>query len=75
MLSSDATSLPEVVGDAALQVDPFDEHAIAEGIARILTDTQLRDDLVARGVPRAATFTAERTGAAAMTAFRAALAS
>ena len=39
VLSSDVTSLPEVVGDAALQVDPFDEHAIAEGIARILTDT------------------------------------
>ena len=74
VLTSNATSLPEVVGDAALQVDPFDEHAIAEGITRILTDDRLREELVARGGPRAATVTAARTGQAAMTAFRTALA-
>ena len=73
VITSNATSLPEVVGDAAVMVDPFDEHAIAEGITRILTDTALRDDLVAKGVPRAAAFTPERTGRAAMHAFRAAL--
>jgi glycosyltransferase involved in cell wall biosynthesis len=73
VITSNATSLPEVVGDAAVMVDPFDEHAIAEGITRILTDTELRDDLVTKGVPRAAAFTPERTGRAAMHAFRAAL--
>lgn len=73
VITSDTTSLPEVVGDAALMVDPFDEHAMADGITRILTDTGLRDELITLGRPQAAKFTAERTGAAAMRAFHAAL--
>ncbi len=73
VLCSNVTSLPEVVGDAAVQVDPFDEHEIAEGIAHILTNEALQAELVSRGLPRAASYTAERTGQAAIRAFRAAL--
>ena len=59
------TSLPEVVGDAGLTVDPFDVDAIAAGIKRLLYDSDLRRDLSLKGQQRAAEFdwreTARRT--------------
>ncbi len=59
------TSLPEVVGDAALAVDPFDVNAIAGAIEQILNKPALRDELRVRGLERAKMFdwheTARRT--------------
>jgi glycosyltransferase involved in cell wall biosynthesis len=59
------TSLPEVVGDAALQVDPFDVDAIAAAIKRLLNDGPLRNELSRKGMERASAFswreTARRT--------------
>lgn len=59
------TSLPEVVGDAALAVDPFDVNAIAAAIEQILYKPALRDKLRVRGLERAKMFdwqeTARRT--------------
>lgn len=56
VVSSNTTSLPEVVGDAGLQVDPRDAGQIAQAVVRILTDTGLRDGLRKRGLARAADF-------------------
>ena len=56
VVASNATALPEVYGDAALGVDPFDSDALADAIARIRSDTALRDSLVERGLRRAAAF-------------------
>jgi glycosyltransferase involved in cell wall biosynthesis len=50
-------SLPEVAGDAALIVDPYDVDAIARAIAQLIDDPSLRRDLVARGRSRAAEYT------------------
>ena len=65
VVSSLATSLPEVVGDAAIAVDPLDVDSIANGIDRIVGDEQLRRQLRARGFAQAARFswddTAQRT--------------
>lgn len=59
------TSLPEVVGDAALAVDPFDVDAIAKAIKLLMDDSQLRAELSVKGQKRAAAFdwreTARRT--------------
>ena len=60
LASSDATSLPEVAGDAALLFDAHDGDALADAVRRLLTDAELADDLVARGRARAAHFTWER---------------
>jgi len=57
VLVSNVSSLPEVVGDAGLQVDPLDLDAITQQIRRLLDDTELRRNLVTRGTARAATFT------------------
>jgi glycosyltransferase involved in cell wall biosynthesis len=56
VVTSNVSSLPEVAGDAALLVDPYDADAIADGIRRAVTDESLRADLIARGLARARTF-------------------
>ncbi|HEX4188700.1 MAG TPA: glycosyltransferase family 1 protein [Solirubrobacteraceae bacterium] len=58
---SDASSLPEVAGDAALLFDPNDARAAAAAIIRLLHDEALRSRLVALGRQRAASFSWERT--------------
>jgi glycosyltransferase involved in cell wall biosynthesis len=60
VVCSDRGALPEVVGDAAVLVDPLRADELAGAIERVLTDGALRRDLVARGHARAATFTWER---------------
>ena len=53
---SNVSSLPEVVGDAALLVDPDDVSELAVAIWRVLTDEALRADLIAKGLKRAQCF-------------------
>lgn len=60
VVCSNTSSLPEVVGDAALLVPPTDTDALAAAIARILTDQDLRRALIARGLKRAGEFTWRR---------------
>jgi glycosyltransferase involved in cell wall biosynthesis len=60
VLTSTAGSLPEVAGDAALVVDPYDVDAIRDGIRTLDADEALRDDLSARGRQQAAKFSPER---------------
>lgn len=50
-------SLDEIAGDAALEFEPEDPQAIASAVARLLTDEQLRTDLIAKGRAHAARFT------------------
>jgi len=50
------TSLPEVVGDAALAVDPFDVDAIAGAMKNLVNDRALRDELRVKGQERAKEF-------------------
>jgi glycosyltransferase involved in cell wall biosynthesis len=63
VVTSQISSLPEVVGDAALLVDPYSEEAIADAIGRVLEDGALRADLVERGRARARLFSWERSAA------------
>lgn len=60
---SNTSSLPEVVGDAALTFDPTEPEAIAGALERLLTDTALADRLRRSGPPRAAAFTWDRAAA------------
>jgi glycosyltransferase involved in cell wall biosynthesis len=63
VVCSHVSSLPEVVGDAALTVDPLDVEALAAALARLLEDESLRASLAARGLARAARFTWPRAAA------------
>lgn len=57
VVSSNAASLPEVLGDAALFVDPYDVESMAAAIARAIEDLELRRLLRARGPAMAARYT------------------
>ena len=69
---SNAASLSEVVGDAALSFDPLDEQAITAALARGLEDAELRADLRQRGLQRARQFTWKRTAEQTLEVYRAA---
>lgn len=61
VVTSNVSSLPEVVGDAAVLIDPYDTESIADGMRRALTDPALRADLTARGLERARAFSWDRS--------------
>ncbi|MND92055.1 D-inositol-3-phosphate glycosyltransferase [compost metagenome] len=56
-LASNGGSLPEVAGDAALIVDPYDVAAMTQGIRALDHDDAMREDLERRGLNQAANFT------------------
>ena len=60
------SSLPEVVGDAGLLVNPDDPEDIAAGLNRLLADPELHRELSAKSIQRAATFTWQRTAEAVL---------
>ena len=70
VIASTAPALPEVVGDAALLVDPHRPEAIADAIMRIHEDSGLREDLIVRGRKRAALFTWQRTAEETLSLYR-----
>jgi glycosyltransferase involved in cell wall biosynthesis len=61
VVTSNVSSMPEVVGDAAILVDPYSADSIAEGMRRALLDQALRDTLRERGMARAREFSWERS--------------
>lgn len=61
VVTSNASSLPEVAGGAAYLVDPYSIEEIAEGIYRVLTDSSLRNELMEQGFRRAREFTWHKT--------------
>lgn len=73
VLASNVSCMPEVLGDAALLVDPHDTEAIAAGLIRLLEDRALRTDLVAKGRDRSKQFTWERTARETLDVYREAL--
>ncbi len=61
VVTSNISSLPEVVGDAAVLVKPENVFDIARGIREVLLDDNLRAELICRGREQAARFSWERT--------------
>jgi alpha-1,3-rhamnosyl/mannosyltransferase len=70
VVTSNTSALPELAGDAALLVDPEDADAIADALARILSDSSLADELRVRGLARAATFSWAATARATLDVYR-----
>ena len=72
--TSGRASLAEVAGDAALRFDPEDERSIADAIAKLLADGDLRERLRGAGRERASRFTWERSAELTVESYRRALA-
>jgi glycosyltransferase involved in cell wall biosynthesis len=60
VITSTVSCMPEVAGDAAVLVDPYDVADISRAMRRLLTEPGLREDLRARGLARAENFTWQR---------------
>jgi len=69
VVTSNTSSLPEVVGDAALCVDPTDEDALVQAMTDALLNSDLAAELRRRGVERAKAFTWRRTVDEAVAAY------
>lgn len=70
VITSDVSSLPEVVGDAGLLVPPTDADALASALLRLLNGDTLAAGLSQRGLERAAGFSWDRTAQLTAAAYR-----
>jgi glycosyltransferase involved in cell wall biosynthesis len=73
VLTSKGSSLPEVVGDAAVMVDPLDIQDIIRGLSETILDEGYRGELREAGLARAARFSWERTAAETVGVYRSVL--
>ena len=60
VVTSDTSSLPEVAGDAAVLVDPYDASAIAKGLFEVCSDSTFRTEMASLGKKRAQQFSWNR---------------
>ncbi|MBI4670059.1 MAG: glycosyltransferase family 4 protein [Chloroflexi bacterium] len=67
---SNVSSLPEVVGDAGILLEPNDVEAWAVALHRVLTDNALHDEMSAKGLKRAAHFSWERAARETLDVYR-----
>jgi glycosyltransferase involved in cell wall biosynthesis len=72
VVSSNSTSLPELVGDAGLLVDPDNHVAMAEAMHQLIDDERLRRELIERGTRRARRFTWDAAAASTLASYQAA---
>ena len=70
VVTSNTSSLPEVVGDAGLMIDPTRPEELAEAMGRVLEDRTLHAELRERGLARAAEFSWRRCAAETMDVYR-----
>jgi glycosyltransferase involved in cell wall biosynthesis len=70
VVCSNASSLPEVVGDAAWMVDPVDTEGLADAMRRMIADAELRAEMRKKGLRQARKFSWERNAAETMEVYR-----
>lgn len=69
VLTSSVSSIPEIVGDTAILVQPQNTQQIAEGLQHLLEDAELRRDLGRRGLQRSKQFSWRETAKATLAAY------
>lgn len=75
VITSNVSSLPEVVGDTGVLIDPMDVDGLSEAMRQMAEDARLRADLGARALARAGQFSWQRCAAATTEVYRRALTS
>lgn len=61
VVTSNTSSLPEVVGQAGIMVDPHDTDSLTQAMRQVLTDTEVRDNMIRKGLEQAMRFSWENT--------------
>ena len=74
VITSNVSSLPEIAGDAALLIDPYNVEQITAAMMRLLNDNDLREELIQRGLERVRAFSWEKMGAETLAVYREVLA-
>ena len=67
---SNTAALPEVVGDAAMLIDPHDIDGLVVAMWRVLTEPELRQDLIAKGLKRAQNFSWDKAAQQTLEVYR-----
>jgi glycosyltransferase involved in cell wall biosynthesis len=70
VITSNTSSLPEVAGDAALLVDPYDIDSMADALQRLLVDEQLREEMRQKGYAQARRYTWSGAAAKMLTVYQ-----
>jgi len=73
VVTSNISSMPEIVGDAAVLVDPYNVNSIKEGVEKVLTDSKLRSRLSDAGYEQSKIFSWERSARETLLVFEEAL--
>jgi len=60
VVTSNTSSLPEVVGEAGIMVNPYDTRSLAQAMRRVLADNELRDSMIRKGLEQARKFSWEK---------------
>jgi len=70
VIASNVTSIPEIVKDSTLLVNPYDINDLSKKMYDVLFDNDLRQGLITKGLKRASTLTWEHTAAATLNAYK-----
>jgi glycosyltransferase involved in cell wall biosynthesis len=71
VISSNTTSIPEIVGDAALLIDPFDDDQLFDAMLALASDPCRRNELALKGTQRSKLFSWDRAAGEVLTVYRA----
>lgn len=70
VITSNVSSMPEIVGDAGIQLAPSDSQALARSLLELINDPVIRQRLSKKGLERAAAFTWDRTAEKTIAVYR-----
>lgn len=69
VITSNLTSIPEIVQDSCLLINPYDIEALSTAMAEILENTKLKESLILKGLTRSKEFTWKKTAATTLNAY------
>jgi glycosyltransferase involved in cell wall biosynthesis len=70
VVTSNTSSLPEVVGEAGIMVSPTDTDGWVEAMRRVLTNSALRDEMITKGLEQSRKFSWDRTAQQTLEVYR-----
>lgn len=61
VVAANTSALPEIIGEAGILIDPYDTDEMTRAMKEVITNNNLREDLIARGLKQAAKFSWDKT--------------